>query len=105
MHNSSSYQEYVHQYKKVKVNSDSKQNMGNIDFFQHNDFDDCHSSVQTGNQLSPLFNSILLNQQSEFNNRIDNTIPCKTSKCDNFKIICTYNFFVVRRVAFYIFLE
>ena len=32
-------------------------------------------------------------------------VPRITSKCDNFKIICTYNFFVVRRAAFYIFLE
>ena len=51
MHNSSSNQEYVHQDKTVKVNSDSKQNVGNIDFFQHNDFNDCHSSIQADNQL------------------------------------------------------
>ena len=31
--------------------------------------------------------------------------PRKTSKCVNFKKICTYNFFLVRRVAFHIFLE
>ena len=34
---------------------------------------------------------------------INTVLPRKTSKCDNFKIICAYNFFVVRRVAFYIF--
>ena len=45
MHNSSCNQEYVQQDKKVKVNSESKQNVGNIDFFQHNDFNDCHSSI------------------------------------------------------------
>ena len=33
MYNSSNNEEYVHQDKKVKVNSASKQNMGNIDFF------------------------------------------------------------------------
>ena len=51
MHNSLSNQEYVHQDKKVKVYSDSKPNMGNFDFFQHNDFNDCHCSVQADNQL------------------------------------------------------
>ena len=70
MYDSSNNHEYVHQDKKVKVNSDSKQNIGNIDFFQHNDFNHCHSSVQADNQLLPIFESILLNQQTKFNNRI-----------------------------------
>ena len=77
MHNLSSNQKYVHQNKKVKVHSDSKQNMGNIDFFQHNDFNVCHSSVQADNQLSPIYESILLHQQTEFNNRIKNIIKMK----------------------------
>ena len=51
MHNSSCNQEYVHQDKKVKVNSDSKQNAGNIDFVQHNDFNDCRSNIQADNKL------------------------------------------------------
>ena len=47
MYNLSCNQEYEHQDKKVKFNGDSKQNVRNIDFFkQHNDFTDCHSSVQ-----------------------------------------------------------
>ena len=72
MHNSSCNQIYEHQDKKIKVNSDS------IDFFQqHNDFNDSHSSVQADNQVSPIFESILLNQQTEFNNRIKNTIKMK----------------------------
>ena len=33
MYNSSNNQEYIHQDKKVKVNIDSKQNMGNINSF------------------------------------------------------------------------
>ena len=76
MHNSSCNQEYVHQDNKVKVNSDSKQNVG-IFFIQHNDFNDCHSSVLAENQLSPIFESILMNQQTKFSNRIKNTIKMK----------------------------
>ena len=75
--NSSNNHEYLHQDKKVKVNSDSKQNMENIDFFQNNNFQNCHTCVQVDNQLSPIFESILLNQQTEFNNRIKNTIKMK----------------------------
>ena len=45
MHNSSNNQEYLHQDKRVKFNSDSRQNRGNINLFQHNDFNDSHSSV------------------------------------------------------------
>ena len=51
MYNSLCNQEYVNQDKKVKVNSDCKQNMGNIDYFQlHNDFNYCHSSAPADNQ-------------------------------------------------------
>ena len=75
--NSSNNHEYVHQHKKVKVNSDSKQNMENIDFFQNNNFQNCHTFVQVDNQLSPIFESILLNRQTVFNNRIKNTIKMK----------------------------
>ena len=78
IHKSSNNQEYVHQDKKVKVNCDSKPNMmENIDFFQHNDFNDLHSSVQADNQFSPIFEFIVLKQQIEFNNRIKNTIKLK----------------------------
>ena len=70
--NSSSNHECVHQDKKVKVNSDSEHNLGDINFFQHNDFNDCHTSVQAENPLSPIFESIFLNQQTEFNNRLKN---------------------------------
>ena len=49
MNSSSFNQENVYQDNKVKVNSDSEHNVGNIDFFQHNDFNDCHSSVQADN--------------------------------------------------------
>ena len=35
MHNSSYNQEYEHQDKKVKVNSDSKQYVRNVEFFNH----------------------------------------------------------------------
>ena len=65
MHNSSSYQKYMHLYEKVKVDSDSKQNVGNIDFFfQHNNLDDFHSNVLGDNIFSSIFESILLNQQT-----------------------------------------
>ena len=60
--------------KKFKVNSDSKQNVGNIDFFKHNDFDS-HSSVQADNQFSPIFESIFLNQH--LNSAIDSKTPSK----------------------------
>ena len=68
-------QEYVHQDKKVKVNSDSIQNEENIDFFKRNDFNDCHSSVQADNQLSPIFESILLNQK--LNSTTESKTPSK----------------------------
>ena len=93
MYNSSCNQEYVHQDKKVKVNCDYKQNVGNIDFFQHNNFNDCHSSVQADNQLSPIFQLILLNQQTEINNRIKNTIKMKhnLTEVDLLKILHNLN--------------
>ena len=77
MHDSSSNQEYVHQDKKSKLIVILNRIWGMSIFFQHNDFNHYHSSVQVDNQLSPIFDFIFLNQQSEFNNRIKNTIKMK----------------------------
>ena len=63
--------------KKFKVNSVSKQNVGNIDFFHNNNCNVCQSSITLDNQVSSIFDFSLLNQQMEFNNSIKNTIKIK----------------------------
>ena len=68
MHNSSNNQEYLRQDKKVNLNSDSKQNMGNIDFFQHNNFNCILVFKQTINYhqyLNPFFSIKKLNSTTE----------------------------------------
>ena len=63
--------------------------MWGILIFQHNNFNDCQASVQADNQLSQIFDSSLLNQKTELNNRINNTIKMKhnLAKIDLLKIL------------------
>ena len=53
----------------------------------------------------PRFDSGTAEEWIIFVDSVQKSLHRKTSKCDNLKIICTYNFFLVRRVAFYISLE
>ena len=82
--NSSCNQEYVHQDKKDKVSSDSKQNVGNINFF----------NTMISMVLTLVFKQTInyhqyLNQQTEFNNWIKNSIKMKhnLAKMDFLKIL------------------
>jgi len=68
-------QEHVHQHKKMKLNDNSDDILLNTQFLHNNDLNNSSKSViETSIHSTPLIDSNLMIQQTDYNNRIKNTI-------------------------------